>query len=192
MHATQVYSLPIPTGLTAFALALPPVTGLSIEAATSLTRKGAPRRDALALGGSQSGSSMPLTLTLAVLVVYETVVATLAGTYIGPPQTLVCGLQDKWEKLYRGRAEATVRGIQDRFNCCGFRKTTHMAWPFQGINGADSHSCENTFGRTIGCLGSLRSEEQKVAGMLIAVAVGVFLWKVGFDLRLSPSAVLVC
>ncbi|KAI9665740.1 MAG: hypothetical protein M1821_003674 [Bathelium mastoideum] len=180
MHATQLYSLPLPTSLTAFALALPPITGLAIEAATSLTRKGAPRRDALTLGGTTSSgtSTLPLTLTLAVLLVYETVVATLAGTHLAPARSLECGLDEAWKWMFQRKQEEAVRTIQDAFECCGLRRPWDMAAPFLRQGGAGSRACMEMTGRTESCLGSWKAEEQKVAGMLLAVAVGVFLWKV--------------
>ena len=182
MHASQTYHLPIPTNLTAFALVLPPITGIAIEAATTLTRKGAPRRDALTLGNSQSGSSLPLMLTLAFLLVYETVVVTLAGTYVAPSQSLKCGLNEKWQTLFGRKDEATVRRIQDKFSCCGFATVKDRAWPFVKNGGPKVNACQEMFQRTASCFGSLKSEQQKVAGMLIAVAAGVFLWKVGLHL----------
>ncbi|KAF2236545.1 hypothetical protein EV356DRAFT_498056 [Viridothelium virens] len=178
MHATQTYHLPIPTNLTAFALALPPLSGLAIEAATTLTRKGAPRRDALTLrSNSTTVSSLPLILTLGVLAVYETVVATLAGTYIAPQGSLECGLRDGWYALWNRDGEA-IRRIQDAFNCCGFKTLKDRAWPKAQNGGPALEACREMYGRDQACFGSLRGEEQKVAGMLIAVAVGVFLWKV--------------
>ena len=179
MHATQVYRLPIPTSLTAFALALPLVSGLAIEAATTLARKGAPRHDALTLRGTQSGSSLPLMLTLSVLLVYETVVVTLAGTHIGLLASLGCGLEENWRKLFSGKDETAIRSIQDRFGCCGLRSPTDMAWPFPNKGDRRNKACTEMYGRTSSCFETLRSEEQKVAGMLIAVGLGVFLWKVG-------------
>ncbi|KAI9707828.1 MAG: hypothetical protein M1820_004433 [Bogoriella megaspora] len=179
MHVTNSHSLPIPITLTAFALVLPPVCGLFIEAATSLTRKGAPRRDALTLTSTSSTSSLPLILTLGALLVYESVVATLAGSYLAPVDRLTCGLQERWQSLWINKDEEAIQAIQSGLLCCGLRSTRDMAWPFEHGKSAafPQGRCVEMTGRTDRCLDLWRGEQQKVAGMLLVVAVGVFLWK---------------
>ena len=71
-----------------------------------------------------------------------------------------------------------IRAIQDALGCCGFASTRDMAWPFPGA-GRKADACEARFDGTVSrCLDGLRGEERKVGWMLLAVPVGVFVWKV--------------
>ena len=75
-----------------------------------------------------------------------------------------------------------IRAIQDALGCCGFASTRDMAWPFPGP-GRDAGACVARYdgtGTVARCLDVLREEESKVGWMMMAVPVGVFLWKVSF------------
>lgn len=53
-----------------------------------------------------------------------------------------------------------------------------MAWPFPDRT-HNAHACETTYnGRTSGCLGAWKAEEQKMAGLFMTVVAMVFIWQV--------------
>lgn len=104
-------------------------------------------------------------------------IATLAGTRIAPLGGLTCSLQERWTELFRSKDGDDVRKIQDAFECCGFRSTNDMAFPFPG-DGRGAGACVKAYGRDKACFEDWRGEERLVAGLMVAVAVGVFLWMV--------------
>jgi hypothetical protein len=74
-------------------------------------------------------------------------VATLALTYMIPPESLRCGLEDKWHKMYRDKSARQIRGIQDGLNCCGYKRVHDMAWPFLP-KARKPGNCAETTGRS--------------------------------------------
>jgi hypothetical protein len=66
-----------------------------------------------------------------------------------------------------------MRTIQDSFKCCGFRTLKDRGFPF-----GDPSQCAEVFGYKKSCLGSWRKAEQIQAGLLLLVAVVVFVVKV--------------
>ena len=111
------------------------------------------------------------------LVIYDTAIATLALTHMIPPASLTCPLERQWELLFSSKNAEVIRRIQERHQCCGRRNKHDMAWPFP-----DKHhtvnACAETFKREQGCLGEWRKDVQITAGLLLLVAVVVFLLKV--------------
>lgn len=83
--------------------------------------------------------------------------------------------------MFAAKDSAGIRAIQHALGCCGFASTRDMAWPFPR-QGRDAGACVARFegaGGEVGrCLDGLRGEERKVGGMLLAVALGVFVWEV--------------
>ncbi|KAI7354450.1 hypothetical protein KC354_g11121 [Hortaea werneckii] len=122
LHHSHVYSLPIPDIVCALALALPPLAGVALETVLSLdshlARKG------------QVHASRIFQATVAAFLIYETVVATLAGVYVSPFGGMRCALKDRWAALRSAKDADSIRKIQDAFNCCGLMSTKDMAWPF--------------------------------------------------------------
>jgi hypothetical protein len=184
LHRNDYLSLPIPNILGALCIALPPLAGVALETTISL----------LATANNNSSKSLSLTTTtnnrsrisparatqiqhsvLALLLIYETAIATLAGTYLHAPE---CGLREKWQGMFHAKDSQGIRAIQEALKCCGFGSTKDMAWPFPG-QGRGAGECvaraEGAVGR---CLDGLRGEERRVGWMLLAVPVGVFVWKV--------------
>lgn len=102
------------------------------------------------------------------LLVYETLVATLAGTHIAPAGGLNCALRDRWGELWVEIRDGKERlgVVQGRLECCGFSGPGDRA-----VGG-----CE----WSRGCLEPWRQAEKRVAAILLAVAVGVFVWMVRF------------
>jgi hypothetical protein len=161
-------SLPIPQALALFTVVLPFMTGISTRGAYGLIRRPPNNRPQYQL-------TIPLIAVIGFQLVYETVVATLALTYIIPPASLGCGLETRWQSLFAGKNERAIKAIQDAFNCCGFHNVKDRAWPW-GI--AHPSVCGETFGRNKACMGEWRKAEQVNAGLFVLVAVVVFVIKV--------------
>lgn len=171
LHSSTIYSLPIPNAMPALTIALPPLAGIALETCISLNQK-------LAAKG-QLQTSRIFQITIAVFLVYETVVATLAGTHLAPPGSLDCGLRERWQGIFDAKDAGRVRVIQDAFRCCGLKSVKDMAWPFpDAMHQADA--CVRRYERDTACLGPWRAEERKVAVLLLVVPVAVFIWMVRY------------
>jgi len=177
LRSTDIYNLPIPDVISALTIALPPLAGVAMETSISMNEKLAAR--------GQLQTSRIFQITMAFFLVYETALATLAGTHISPPGSLNCHLRETWEKLFRAKDESAVRMIQDTFSCCGFASTSDMAFPFPDAN-HHADACIVRFERETPCIEAWRNEERKVAVFLLVVPVAVFLWMVA--IALSPSS----
>ncbi|KAF2273330.1 uncharacterized protein EI97DRAFT_161140 [Westerdykella ornata] len=174
-------SIPIPDALSGLATALPIVAGLLLEAGYDFTRRVEQRRQ------RPKGNTPrpPLVIIVNTLIfIYSTAVITLLGTHVAPSSGLRCGLDQRWRDLFTHKNADAIRAIQDAFNCCGYVNSHDQAWPFPDKN-HDQHACETAFGRTRGCLGPWRHEEQRVAGILMAVVAMVFVWQ--FAIIVTPT-----
>ena len=159
-------SLPIPQALALFTVVLPLITGISTQGAYGLIKRSSKNEE--------YQLTIPLVAIIGLQLIYETIVATLASTYILPPASLVCGLHTKWEQLYSNKDAEAIKAIQDAFQCCGFKTPKDHAWPFENPS-----SCGENFHRNQGCIGEWRKAEQVNAGLFVLVAVVVFAIKVG-------------
>jgi len=155
-------SLPIPQALGLFTVFLPLITGISSRGANGLIQRAAKN--------GQERLTIPLIAVIVFQLVYETVIATLALTYILPPSSLNCGLTEKWQQLYVRRNENAVKNIQNAFECCGFRTVKDRAWPFTDQS---TSPCAVTLGRTKSCAGDWRKAEQVTASLFLSVAIVV-------------------
>lgn len=162
--------------MSALTIALPPLVGIALETCISLNEKLAAR--------GQLQASRIFQITIAFFLVYETVLATLAGTHISPPLSLNCGLRERWQSLYQAKDEGSVRRIQDTFDCCGLTSVKDMAWPFPTAD-RSANACVERFERDTPCLEPWKAEERKVAILLLVVPVAVFVWMV--VIALSPT-----
>ena len=153
----------------ALTIALPPLAGVALETVLSVN-------DRLAAKGQLQASRM-FQVVIASFLVFESVLATLAGTHYSPPGSLDCALRGTWEKLYRGHHGKSIRTIQDTFDCCGFSDQQDMAWPFPNAT-RGSDACLLRYEREQACLQPWREEERKVAIMLMVVPIAVFVWQV--------------
>ncbi|KAI7084272.1 hypothetical protein KC356_g6905 [Hortaea werneckii] len=167
LHHSHVYSLPIPDIVCALALALPPLAGVALETVLSLdshlARKG------------QVHASRIFQATVAAFLIYETVVATLAGVYVSPFGGMQCALKDRWAALRSAKDADSIRKIQDAFNCCGLMSTKDMAWPFPEKAHPEADRCLVRFDRSQACIGPWRAEEQRVAVMLMIVPIAILV-----------------
>ncbi|KAK5175065.1 uncharacterized protein LTR77_000202 [Saxophila tyrrhenica] len=176
LRSSHTYSLPIPDVISALAIALPPLAGIALEIVLAIN-------EGLAAKG-QLQTSRIFQIVIAFFLVYESVLATLAGTHISPPGSLDCALRETWEKLFRKKDAACVRRIQDAFQCCGYASVKDMAWPFVDA-GHDANACVVRYeerGRS--CADPWRGEERKVAIMLLVVPLMVFVWKVWLSMKI--------
>ncbi|KAF7196440.1 hypothetical protein HII31_02168 [Pseudocercospora fuligena] len=179
LHRCNALNLPIPNSLSAFIVALPPLAGIVLESLISFQYQ-------LAAKGRIQNSKVFQSVN-ALFLVYEAVVATLAGTHIMPVGGLWCPLHDKWSEMFRNKNSQAIRSIQDAFACCGFASTKDMAWPFPD-NKHGSDACVVRFERDTACLDPWRHEEQKIAIMLLVVPVVLFVTPgFGFDTSWLPS-----
>lgn len=158
-------SLPISTALALFTVVLPFITGLSTQGVRGLVRRSSKNE--------QYQLTIPLIAVIGFQLIYETVIATLALTYILPPSSLGCGLGTKWQALYAANDADAIRAIQDALKCCGFNSVKDRAFPF-----GKPSECAQIFGRSQRCLEPWRQAEQMNAGWLLLVAVIVFSVKV--------------
>ncbi len=168
-------SLPIPKALTVLTILLPLFAFLSTQSVYLLLKR------------SSKTLTLPILGLLALQLVYETAITTLALTHILPPSSLTCGLHDRWQELYRTKNAAAIQEIQNALKCCGLNSVVDMAWPWSVNNKAST--CSQRFGRKESCFAGWRKSEQNNAGLLVLVAVVVFGMKVGFSLPLlrQPS-----
>ncbi|KAF2190802.1 hypothetical protein K469DRAFT_657411 [Zopfia rhizophila CBS 207.26] len=174
-------SVPIPSSLSGFTTALPVIAGLLLEGGYDFTRH--QERHTRTPRGQTPRP--PLVIVVNTLIfIYSSVVITLLGTHAAPPSDLDCNLDRRWSTLFRHKNSEAIRTIQDAFNCCGLRSARDRAWPFQDRDhGVDA--CEKAFGRTSGCFGPWRGEEQRVAGLLMGVVGLVFVWQ--FVIIVTPT-----
>jgi len=170
-------SLPIPQALGLFTVVLPVITGISTQGVYGLIKRSSKNE--------QYQLTIPLIAVIGFQLVYETVVITLALTYLLPPDSLKCGLEVRWLALYRQKNAGAIRDIQEAFQCCGFNSVLDRGWPFDNKEHA---TCSSVYGRTKSCFGEWRKAEQINAGILLLVAVTVFIIKAISILSLLTSS----
>jgi hypothetical protein len=161
-------SLPISQALGLFTVVLPLITGISTQGAYGLIQRFSRRED--------YQLTIPLIAVIGFQLIYETIIATLAMTYILPPSALACGLDQRWQLLYAQKNEKAIRTIQDSLDCCGLNSVVDRAFPFSG----GRSKCAEIYGRNKSCFADWRKAEQTNAGLFLLVASVVFLIKVLF------------
>lgn len=180
LQTSNALTLPVPNILSALGLALPPLAGLALETSLSMTTAAARTKP-----DAQHIRPYVLQLVAAFFLIYEAVLATLAGSHLAPVAGLDCALRERWQHLFRTKDGPAIRAVQDRFDCCGLASPRDMAWPFpSAADGRGSDACLVRYDRTAACLGPWREAERRVAGLLLGVALGVFIWQVS---NLAPT-----
>jgi len=122
---------------------------------------------------------LPSTLTVLLLVVYTTVIATLAGTHISPVGGLGCALRERWQSLFKGKQGDRIRAIQDGLACCGFHGVKDMPFPFPAASrGVGVDECTKLWPEraNTSCEEPWRGHERLIAGCVLGVAIGTFCW----------------
>ena len=172
MYRIKAYAIPLSRVTATATIILPVITGIVMRSAQTL----ASRHNGFLLKAKTSISWTPMVVFI-LLVVYDTAIATLALTHMVPPANLTCPLERQWESLFSSKNVEVIRRIQDRHKCCGLRNKHDKAWPFPDKRHT-VNACAETFNRERGCLGEWRKDVQITAGLLLLVAVVVFLLKV--------------
>ncbi|TVY78436.1 hypothetical protein LSUE1_G007220 [Lachnellula suecica] len=168
-------SLPIPQALALFTVVLPIITGISTQGVSGLIQRSSK--------SEQYQLTIPLLAVLGFQLMYETIIATLALTKIIPPSALSCDLNSKWQSLFQTKNIRAISAIQDSLQCCGFNSVKDRSFPF-----GQPSTCAKDYGRSQSCAGKWRRAEQVNAGLLLLVAVVVFMLKLGSVLTLLTSA----
>ena len=165
-------ALPISTITATATILLPILTGVSVRGAGSLAR-----RSQRGLENAKSGFSWSAISLMMLLVIYDTVIATLALTHMTPPDDLSCHLERQWAWLFSSKNADVIRRIQDRHQCCGLHSVQDRAWPFPDSSHTAA-ACYEAFGRQRSCFGGWRQDEQITGGLMLVVAVVAFLVQV--------------
>lgn len=158
-------NLPISQALALFTVVLPFTTGISLRGTAGLIAR--------SKKGERNQLIIPLIGVIGFQLIYETIVGTLALTNILPPSSLVCGLRERWMSFFNMKNERAVKAIQESLKCCGLGTVKDHGWPFKSPT-----ACLEIFGWDQPCLGKWRQAQQINAGLLLLVAVLVFILKV--------------
>ena len=190
------YSLPVADTLLALTTALPVVAGSVVQVSAIVPTFLAQHQSLTAFLQSRNLPPYFLSnvLSFTALLVYETVVATLAGIHISPREALQCAIEQKWRDLFRAKDSRSIARTQDAFQCCGLRTSHDMAFPFPDAHHS-ANACEQRYDRHVGCLNALIDQERYLGGWILVVVVGVFLWIVSlqraiftvFDAYIDPG-----
>lgn len=165
LYRIRSLSLPVSRVIATASILLPVLTGVSLRSAQTITRRG------------KSSFSKAALAVFVLLIIYETIIGTLALSHMTPPGNLNCGLERQWAALYSSKNAEAIRRVQDRHQCCGLRSVLHEAWPFPDRT-HNAASCQTAFNRNRSCLGRWRQDEQVTGGLILLVAIGTFLLKV--------------
>ncbi|KAI9870044.1 MAG: hypothetical protein M1830_004753, partial [Pleopsidium flavum] len=107
---------------------------------------------------------------LTLLTILDTILLTLAATYLSPRGLLSCALESRWRALFETHDARDIRRIQDALECCGFRSTVDKAWPFpDGEHAADA--CVVRYGRGRRCLEGWEGQGRGLLGVMVLVGV---------------------
>ncbi|KAK0737283.1 hypothetical protein B0T21DRAFT_161028 [Apiosordaria backusii] len=158
---TTTLSLPLSPTLTILTILLPLFSLLT----TSVT--------SFSLSPHRNRTSKPLFPLLSNLFqfILTIILTTLYGSTLTTRYT-PCALETKWKDFWTSHDSNRIRTIQDALNCCGFRTTKDMAWPFpSGKNGGDVMTCERQFGRHTPCAGVWEDQLNKTAAVELGVVV---------------------
>jgi hypothetical protein len=106
-----------------------------------------------------------------ILLALSLVLLSLALDCITSPAIQSYTLHDRWTKLFQTKNAQAMRRIQDAMDCCGFRSSRDMAWPFEDKDHG-ARACEVEFGRMKGCETGWAGKER--AMMVAMVVIGGF------------------
>lgn len=172
LYRIRAFAIPISTVTATATIILPILTGVSLRGAQRLAS-----RSNGSLTSAKPSLSWTTMVVFILLTIYETAIATLALTHMAPPSSLNCQLDQQWSRLFSNKNAEVIRRIQDRYQCCGLHSTVDKAWPFPDRSHPVT-ACRDAFNRRNSCMGGWRRDEQIAAGLMLLVAVVVFLMKV--------------
>ncbi|MCJ1312933.1 hypothetical protein MMC25_006609 [Agyrium rufum] len=162
------FSLPIPVLAISLSILLPILTYPSLRLTQALSvsvRSNARKPHPLVILLTQ--------LTPYILVVLQITLINLSLIFSSSSSSAIieeCVLRSRWLALFRAKDVSSVRRIQDAMECCGFKSSRDMAWPFKDRE-HDDRACEVAFGRHVGCEERWRGEARKIAGFMVLVGV---------------------
>ncbi|KAF4505742.1 hypothetical protein G6O67_007659 [Ophiocordyceps sinensis] len=154
-------SLPFSRALTIATVLLPLLAAINAICYTRLDRLTSFRRAlAIALQALQA--------------VLGIVLATLFFSHVVPSAGRECLLTTTWQRLFSAHDAASIRRIQDAFNCCGFNTVQDRPWPFP--HQQSPSECAVTHGRNTACAEPWQMALQRNSGLEFGVvlAVGLF------------------
>lgn len=177
IHARfSALSLPVPIALRVFAILLPILGGFN----TFFTRPSfsSNRRATFSPGGSRLPPNVQMTIYTAanaIQGILTTVLITLFGTFMAPISDPVasCRLSSQWDHFWRTHDDSTISRLQNRFDCCGFRKPQDRAWPFPNRENNHTTQCMELFHRKMPCQEPWGQELRANAGAAVAIFVVV-------------------
>lgn len=114
LFRVRSFALPISIATSTATIILPVITGVTLRGAQSLLRGSHKGRN-----DNKYDFSLAAMIMVMLLFIYDTVIATLALTYIVPPSDLNCHLEGRWAWLFSHKNADVIRRIQDRHQCCG-------------------------------------------------------------------------
>lgn len=66
-----------------------------------------------------------------IFIILDTIVTVLGAVQITNDGSIAtCALGDQWQKMFSAHDKTRIKRIQDELQCCGFKTTKHMAWPW--------------------------------------------------------------
>ena len=77
--------------------------------------------------------------------------------------------------MFRAHDAASIRHIQDRFDCCGFNSVRDRAYPFPG---SEPSTCPETYDRNVACRAAWTAAMQTNTGVDFGVVVAAELLQV--------------
>ncbi|KAL0941296.1 tetraspanin tsp3 [Colletotrichum truncatum] len=100
--------------------------------------------------------------------ILTTVFAVLFFQIAVPGVYLNCGLSTTWQQMFAQKDEASIRQIQESFDCCGFNTPKDRAWPFTG-----DIQCAQRYGRNTPCIGPWRQATIRNSAIDLGVVLAV-------------------
>jgi hypothetical protein len=152
------FSLPVSTVASCLSIIIPLVTYPTVRLVGLTTPSSSKPRFCVSL----------VTLAPYILLAINIILLTLATDVLGSPSLQACILRDRWLSLFQTKNAKAIRRIQDAMDCCGFRSSHDMAWPFKDKEHGDT-ACEIAFGRTTACEGAWAGERQRIMAIMVVI-----------------------
>lgn len=177
LHLNAVsLSLPLPPASTIAAILLPTLSFLNTF-----------YYNINSLSSTRVNSRVPVFFPQA-LQVLQTILTTILGTTfcsdISSASMQHCSLSTRWQQLWTSHDSASIRRIQDTWDCCGFNSVKDRAWPFPD-KGNPQPDCATQWGRTLACGQPWAGAMKQMAGLEFGIVVAVGLLQVGVTPPLS-------
>lgn len=113
--------------------------------------------------------------------ILDTILVTIASVQL-QEQTLNCALDQTWRSWFQNKDGITIRDIQNRLECCGFKSPVDKGWPLPDKNHG-KNACHEMYGHEHGCLMGWSRVGRTTLATLLVIGVVSFLIKVTTILR---------